>query len=105
MDIREFCYFCSRYRSHSSMDRIQDSGSCDLGSSAGGITWLHLSSKGYDLASYPFSFFENYIISIFSTAPLKLTLAQLWRDYGAIMARLFVELPFYFVNRPCTNTC
>ena len=35
---RYFVIFAARSWSHSSMDRIQDSGSCDLGSSPGGIT-------------------------------------------------------------------
>ena len=62
--IREFCYFCCQYRSHSSMDRIQDSGSCDLGSNPGGITWLYLASKRYDLSSYLCSFLFNFSYEI-----------------------------------------
>lgn len=39
-----FYYFCSRSRPHSSMDRISDSGSDDLGSNPDGVTYLFLNA-------------------------------------------------------------
>ena len=38
MGIETFYYFCNRFWPHSSMDRISDSGSEDLGSNPGGVT-------------------------------------------------------------------
>lgn len=38
LGIQTFYYFCSRLWPHSSMDRISDSGSDDLGSNPDGVT-------------------------------------------------------------------